>query len=59
MNTPSLLLAALVMLPALGVALWAWWMMQRTEDVLRISAGLEKTDLDIGTWPPSRRTGTT
>jgi len=59
MNTPSLLLAALVMLPALGVALWAWWMMQRTEDVLRISAGLEKTDLDIGNWPPSRRTGTT
>jgi hypothetical protein len=59
MNTPSLLIAALVMLPALGVALWAWWMMQRSEDVLRISAGLEKADLDIGTWPPSRRTGTT
>jgi hypothetical protein len=55
MTPLSLIFAALVMLLAIGVVLWAWWAMQRAEILLRISAGLEHADLDIGTWPPSTR----
>ena len=53
MNTLPLLIAALVMLPAVGVALWAWSTMQRAERDLRTDAGLEHADFDIGTWPSS------
>jgi hypothetical protein len=41
MNTLPLLIAALVMLPAIGVMLWAWSSMQRAENDLRVDAGLE------------------
>jgi hypothetical protein len=44
-------IAAIVLLPAIGVMLWAWWTMQRAENDLRVEAGLEKADFDIGTWP--------
>jgi hypothetical protein len=53
MNTLPLLIAALVMLPAIGVMLWAWSTMQRAENDLRVDAGLEHGDFDIGTWPSS------
>jgi len=53
MNTLPLLIAALVMLPAVGVTLWAWRTMQRAESDLRVDAGLEHADLDIGTWSAS------
>ncbi len=53
MNTLPLLIAVLVMLPAIGVMLWAWWTMQRAEHDLRLDAGLDKADFDIGTWPSS------
>jgi hypothetical protein len=55
MTTFSLLFAAFVVLSALGVVLWAGWTMKRAENQLRISAGLEDADLDIGTWPPASR----
>jgi hypothetical protein len=53
MNTLPMLIAAFVMLPAVGVALWAWLTMQRAERDLRADAGLENADFDIGTWPSS------
>ena len=53
---PWLLIAAFVMLSAIGVALWAWWTMRRAENDLRADAGLEHADFDIGTWPSSKRT---
>ncbi len=53
MNTLPLLIAALVILPAIGVTLWAWKTMQRTEHDLRADAGLEHVDFEIGTWPAS------
>lgn len=53
MDTLPLIIAALVVLPAIGVMLWARWTMQRAENDLRVDAGLEKADLDIGTWPSS------
>jgi hypothetical protein len=49
----NMLIAALVMVPAVGIMLWAWWTMQRAENDLRVAAGLENADLDIGTWPSS------
>jgi len=52
MNTLSFLIAALVMLPAAGVLLWAWRTYARSD--LRVDAGLEQADLHIGTWPSSR-----
>jgi hypothetical protein len=53
MDTLPFFIAALVMIPAIGVMLWAWWTMQRAENDLRVDAGLEKADFDIGTWPTS------
>jgi hypothetical protein len=54
MNTLSLLIAALAMLPGVGVGvlLWAWRTYARSD--LRLEAGLEQTDLHIGTWPSSQ-----
>jgi len=59
MNSPSLLLAALVLLPAIGAMLLAWWTMRRAENDLRVHAGLEKADFDIGAWPSSIPTSVT
>jgi hypothetical protein len=59
MNNLPLIIAALVLLPAIGAMLWAWWTMRRAENDLRVDAGLERADFDIGTWPSSRRTGVT
>jgi hypothetical protein len=42
-------------LPAIGAVLWAWWTMQRAEDLQRAPACLQSADLEIGTWPPSNR----
>lgn len=53
MDTLPLLIAALIVLPAIGVVLWAWWTMRRAQDELRIDAGLEKADFAIGGWPSS------
>jgi hypothetical protein len=53
MNTVSFLMAALVMLPAIGIALWAWRAMNRDASLLRVEAGLQDADVEIGTWPPS------
>jgi len=53
MNTLPLLIAALVMLPAIGITLWAWRTMQRAENQFRVDAGLDHADFDIGTWPLS------
>ena len=53
MNNLPLIIAALVMLPAIGAVLWAWWTMRRAENDLRVDAGLERTGFDIGTWPSS------
>jgi len=51
MNNLPLIIAALVLLPAIGAILWAWWTMRRAENDLRVDAGLERADFDIGTWP--------
>ena len=53
MSTLPLLIAALVLLPAVAAAAWAWWSMSRAEDDLRTAAGLETAYFDIGTWPGS------
>lgn len=55
MNNLPLIIAALVLLPAIGVVVWAWWSMARTEDDLRTAAGLQGSDFEIGTWPTSAR----
>ncbi len=55
MNTLPLLIAALVLLPAVGVTLWAWWTMQRAENQFRLDAGLDHADFDIGSWPLASR----
>ena len=57
MNTTHLLIAALVLIPALGIMLWAWSTMRRAENNLRIDAGLQPADLEIGTWPSSNVVG--
>lgn len=54
MNTLSFLIAALVMLPAVALLLWAWRTMQDARIDLRVEAGLKQTDLHIGTWPSSQ-----
>lgn len=59
MNSLPLIIAALVMLPAIGAMLWAWWTMRRAENELRVDAGLERADFDIGNWPSLSRTGVT
>ena len=55
MDTLPYLIAALVVLLALGVSVWAWRTMHRAETALRAEAGLDQTDFDIGTWPPAAR----
>lgn len=49
------LVAALVLLPAIGSSLWAWRSFHQAETALRVEAGLDKSDFDIGTWPASAR----
>lgn len=56
MDTLTFLIAALILLAAVGGALWAWRTMERAESDLRIEAGLQNADFDIGTWPRSNRT---
>ncbi len=55
MNTPSLLVAALVVLPAIAVVLFTWRAMRRTERALRLEAGLQTRDFEIGNWPTPGR----
>lgn len=55
MDTLPYLIAAIVLLPAIGCAVWAWRAMRQTENELRVEAGLDKGDFDIGTWPRSAR----
>lgn len=54
MNSLSFLIAALVMFPAVAFLLWARRTMQDARSDLRVEAGLEQTDLHIGTWPSSQ-----
>jgi hypothetical protein len=42
-------------LPSIDAARWARWTMQRAEDMLRVESGRPSADLEIGTWPPSKR----
>jgi hypothetical protein len=51
MNDFPLLIAALVLFPAIGAAVWGWWTLKRAEDDLLVSAGLHSSDFDIGIWP--------
>ncbi len=55
MDTLTYLIAPLVVLPAIGSAVWAWRTMARAETDLCIEAGLDTGDFEIGTWPRSAR----
>lgn len=59
MNTLPLLIAAIVLLPAVGATLWAWRTMQRAEDEMRFDAGLEDADFAFSAWPSSITRGVT
>jgi hypothetical protein len=55
MNTLTHLIAALVVLPAIGSVVWALRTLRRAETDLRVEADLDHGDFDIGTWPRSAR----
>ena len=46
MNAPSLVLAALVILPAIGLAAWAWMAMSSATEDLRHFSGFEGLHFD-------------
>jgi hypothetical protein len=46
MNTTPLLIAALVILPAVGLVVWAWAAMAQVEDELRTFIGFEGMHFD-------------
>jgi len=46
MNSNGLFIAALVVLPAFGLATWAWFAMAQVEEELRAFRGFEGMHLD-------------
>lgn len=53
MDTPSLLIAALIVAPAVGLVGWAWLVMARVEGDLRAFSRFEAMHFEIG--PQARR----
>jgi predicted negative regulator of RcsB-dependent stress response len=47
MSANGLLLAALVIVPTVGLAAWAWWAMAQVEKELRSFTGFEGLSFDI------------
>ncbi len=47
MNLNAMLVAGLVVLPAMGLVTWAWLAMAQVEDELRAFSGFEGMDFDI------------
>lgn len=48
MNPNALFIAALVILPAVGLVTWAWLVMAQVEEDLRSFTGFEGMRFDIG-----------
>lgn len=46
MNLTAMLIAALVMLPAVGLAAWAWFAMAQVEEDLRAFGGFDGMHFD-------------
>jgi len=46
-NTPGFI-AALILLPAVGLVAWAWFAMHRVERELRSLSGFERMHFEIG-----------
>lgn len=47
MNSITLLIAALVLLPATALATWAYFAMAQVEDELRAFAGFDRMDFEV------------
>lgn len=48
MNSDALWLTFLILLPALGLVLWAWRTMSQFEEELRAFSAFERADFEIG-----------
>jgi hypothetical protein len=49
MTATVLFVAASVLLPAIGLVTWAWFVMAQVEDDLRAFSGFEGMNFEIGT----------
>ena len=47
MNTTAMLIALFVLLPAFGIAAWAWINLARLDHDMRFAAGLDGMDFEI------------
>jgi len=57
MNTTALLIALVVLLPAFGIAAWAWIHLARLDHDMRFAAGFEGLDFEIHDTPFMQRRG--
>lgn len=57
MNTTAMLIALVVLLPAFGIAAWAWIHMVRLDHDMRFAAGFEGLDFEIHDAPFMQRRG--
>ena len=48
MTPTSIFIAALILLPAVGLVVWAWFTMDRIEEDLRSLGGFEGMHFEIG-----------
>ena len=47
---PAVFIAALILLPAVGLVAWAWFTMDRVEEDMRSLSGFEGMHFEIGPW---------
>lgn len=48
MNPTTMIFVTLILLPALGVAIWAWFAMAQVEEEMRSFGGFEGIHFEIG-----------
>lgn len=58
MNGNVMIIAALLLLPAVGLVAWAWFAMARIEDDLRAIGNFEGMHFDIGPEAAAREAST-
>lgn len=48
MNLTAIFIAALILLPAVALGVWAWFAMDQVEEALGSVSGFEQRDFEIG-----------
>ncbi|WP_088285080.1 hypothetical protein [Ideonella sp. A 288] len=59
MNPTAMVIATLIVMPALGLAAWVWFAMARVEEELRSFNGFEGMHFEIGPQAPDHSEGAT